>query len=73
MNKNDYNLSCGSTENMSISEIKQAAIRDLNMMNDVPAGVPIDASMINEMRRLQAIITELTALEKEEKQNDQNG
>jgi len=71
MDKNDYNLSCGSTEHMSISEIKKAAIADLKMMQNAPADVPIDQSFIQEMRRLQALVTHLTELERQE--NEKQG
>ena len=50
----------------TVSEAKQAAIRELKMMENAPADVPIDQSFINEMRRLQAMIAELTDLEKAE-------
>ena len=63
MDKKKYNLSCGNTDHMSVSEIKQAAIRDLKMMQDAPADVPVDQSFIQEMRRLQGIIVELTNMQ----------
>ena len=61
MTPRDYYLSGKKYD--TLAEQKQAAIHELNMMNDAMDKVPTDASFYHEMSRLQAIITEISELE----------